>query len=112
MIEKTAIDYLDTQLTEPVYAETPNPIPSTAYVIVEKTADRCVDGLWYSTLAIQSISDSLYNASTLNGTVITKMLGITSLNSISRCVLETSYNYTNTATKQYRYQAVFNLTYY
>ena len=31
---------------------------------------------------------------------------------VTRCDLNSDYNYTNTSTKQYRYQAVFDVTFY
>ena len=39
------------------------------------------------------------------------MEGITSLPNISRCELNNSYNFTDTESKTYRYQAVFHLVY-
>lgn len=112
MIEKTVLDYLGGQITQPVYAETPNPVPVTEYVLIEKTGSSAEDRLTKSTLAIQSISTSMYKAAQLNETVIEKMRGLKTLNDVSRVELETDYNFTNTATKQYRYQAVFNITHY
>ena len=40
------------------------------------------------------------------------MLDIDELDSISKCELNSDYNFTDTQQKKYRYQAVFNLTYY
>ena len=40
------------------------------------------------------------------------MENIITLDSISRCSLEGDYNYTDTRTKQYRYQAVFDISHY
>lgn len=63
------------------------------------------------TITIQSYADSLLRAAEINKLVETAMKGITTLEDISQCKLNSSYNYTDTESKKYRYQAVFNLVF-
>jgi len=40
------------------------------------------------------------------------MRDMVELDSISSCGLNSDYNYTDTATRRYRYQALFNIVYF
>lgn len=112
MIEKTIIDYLASVLTEPVYAEVPPQPTPTKYVVVEKTAGGKENHICSANIAVQSCATTLYDAALLNETVKTAMEGILELGSIGGCHLDTDYNFTDTSTKTYRYQAIFRITYY
>ena len=79
------------------------------YVIVEKTGSTSSDWLTTSTLAVQSVSASLAKAAKLNEK-IKKIMLQADIKSISAIRLVNDYNFTNTATKQYRYQAVYTCT--
>ena len=48
----------------------------------------------------------------LNEAVKEAMVGFAELGNITRVELQTDYNFTNTATKQYRWQAVYLITHY
>lgn len=111
MIEKIIIDYLKTELTVPVVAEQPK-TPSDSFVLIEKTGSSERNHTRSATMAIQSYSTTLLNAATLNEEVISKMREIVKLPSIGSCFLNSDYNFTDETTKIYRYQAVFELTYY
>ena len=111
MIETTVIEYLSEALDVPVYGETPRDVPST-YVRVEKTGSGYNSGLQRATLAIQSItSGPLLEAATLNEAVKAAMRDLDSLTNVFRCDCQTDYNYTDTRTKERRYQAVFDIYY-
>lgn len=112
MIEVEIREYLLAALaTVPVYLETPEQVP-TKYVRLERTGGSCEDHIFSGTFAVQSISsESLYEAAELNEAVIAAMLEIDAP-SVSVCRLNSSYNYTNTETKEHRYQAVFQIYYY
>lgn len=115
MIEKTVLDYLAEELDVPVYMQEPdNPRPEEAntFVVMEKTGSSKDNRIFTSTIAIQSYAPTLYEAASLNETVKTAMDGITSLDGISSVALNSDYAYIKTATKQPRYQAVFDLTHY
>ena len=54
----------------------------------------------------------MYNAASLNETVIAEMDGLPALPEVASCRLNSDYNFTDTTKKQYRYQAVFDVVYY
>lgn len=111
MIEKIVYDYLKTHIESPVYMEQPKDKPGT-FVLLEKTSGGRENYLNSATIAIQSYAPSLLNAAELNETVKSTMLNIIELKEIARCQLDSDYNFTDDTTKQYRYQAVFDFTYY
>lgn len=113
MIEATIIDYLKdkTSAAKAVYAERQND-PSAKYIIVEKTGSDRVNRTDRATIAIQSVASTLADAAALNEEVKTQMDAIVSLDSIGACRLNSDYNFTNQETKEYRYQAVFDITHY
>ena len=112
MIEKIILDKLAAELAPvPVLMETP-PDPPAKYVLLEKTGSSCTDHLWRATIAVQSYGASLLEAATLNHTVKGKILSLLELDTITRAEVETDYNFTDTQSKKYRYQAVVSVTYY
>lgn len=113
MVEVNIIDYLEDTLDVPVYAEEPENSPGT-FVLVERTGSRTVDKLCTASIAVQSYAPTMYAAATLNESVKEAMDidAIGALDVVAGCHLDTDYNFTDTSTKRYRYQAVFDLTYY
>ena len=111
MIEKNILDYLSQQLSVPVYMERPES-PPEKYVLIEKTGSGKRNQIYDATLAIQSYAPSMYEAAVLNETVKDAMDSAITLSNISRVSLNSDYNYTDTAMKAYRYQAVFDITHY
>lgn len=111
MIEKTIVDYLSGALDVPVYMERPTSAPDS-YVIMEKTGSGLSDHIYSCTLILQSYASSLYEAAVLNEEVKTAMLGCTSLAEICQSRLNSDYNFTDPSTKEYRYQAVFDIKHY
>lgn len=111
MIETIILDYLESNIDVPVYMEQPKVKPDT-FVLIELTGGYRENYLNYATIAVQSYAQTLFNASELNEIIKTAMLQITDLKKIARCQLNGNYNYTDDSTKQYRYQAVFELVYY
>lgn len=110
MIAKTLLDYLDNTLDVPVVMEAPE--QTTGYVLIDQTGSSRTNHIISTTFAIQSYGSSLYNAMLLNDEVKDAMVGFAELDEITRVELETDYNFTNTATKQYRWQAVYQITHY
>ena len=110
MIEKIVLDYLNEKIDVDCYMEAPK--NKTTFIIIEKTGSRQDDRIFEATIAIQSYAKSMYKASELNEKVKAAMLDITELNEICRCRLNSDYNYTDIETKQYRYQAVYDLIHY
>ena len=111
MIEEKVREYLEDKLDIPVRMEEEPGLPEE-YVLIEKTGSGGEDHIKRATLAIQSYSTSLYGAASLNERVKEAMEEIIELDDISRCELNTDYNYTDTARKKYRYQAVYDIVHY
>ena len=110
MIAKTLLDFLDSNLDVPVVMEAPE--QTTGYVLIDQTGSSRTNHIITTTFAIQSYGASLYDAMVLNDAVKDAMVSFAELDEITRVELETDYNYTNTATKQYRWQAVYLITHY
>lgn len=113
MIEDIVLNTLGDSLGLPVFAEIPKNYPSEFYVI-EKTGSSQVNHIRRATVAIQSYSTgSKYTAASMNDEVIEAMLSkVVMLPEIARVELNSDYDYTDTTQKIYRYQAVFDITYY
>lgn len=111
MIEQTVRNYLEEQLNIPVRMEEEANLLKE-YVVIEKTGSGQTNHIKRATLAIQSYSDSLYQAASLNEQVKEAMEKIIEMDDISRCELNNDYNYTDTARKKYRYQAVFDIVHF
>ncbi len=111
MIETIVRDYLTERLDVPVALEVPERPPGS-YVVIEKTGSGEANGLCTATLAIQSVHRSLYGAARLNERVKAAMRGIRdSETNVFRCEPDSDYNFTDTTTKERRYQAVVDLYY-
>lgn len=113
MIEKTILDFLQGSLpTVHCYMERPAEKPSGKYILIEKTGSGLENHLLQATMAVQSYAPTLYEAAQLNETVKAILLDAYTEDSISGVRLQTDYNYTDPATKQPRYQAVFVFYYF
>lgn len=117
MIEITVLDYLNSVLDVPVSMEKPTNNPKE-YVVIEKTGTDNENHIYSAMFAVQSYAKSMYEASSLNEKVKEAMIGngfssygITAHTDISKCRLNSDYNFTDTTTKEYRYQAVFEVWY-
>lgn len=112
MIEQIVLDYLNSNLQNvSAFTEIPKE-PPTSFVLIEKTGGGKDNYIERATITVQSYAESMYKAALLNEEVKELMENIITLNQISRCKLNSDYNFTDTRRKQYRYQAVFNLVYY
>ena len=112
IIEAVIRDYLLSEIDEcPVYIDIPAN-PPDEFIAIDKTGGTMQNWLSSATIAIQSNARSRYRAAVINEEVKAKMLAIASLKEIAGCHLSSDYNFTNTATKWNRYQAVFEITHY
>lgn len=111
MIEKVLYDYLSAALSVPVYLDIPKERPAT-YVTLEKTGSSRENMIDRATIALQSIAPSMYEAAELNEDVKEVMDDAIVLPEIASSRLNSDYNFTDTATKQYRYQAVYDVVHY
>lgn len=111
MIEKLVCNFLNEEMGLPAFWEKPEDQPEE-FLIVEKTGGKKTDHIKDATIAIQSYAGSMYRAAELNEKVKAVMDRITELDEVARVELNSDYNFTDTTTKQYRYQAVFDITHY
>lgn len=111
MIEEIVIGYLNRKGFA-AYGEEPRTETAYPWYVVEKTSGDSTEHLRRAVLAVQSYGATMYEAAAANQAMIPALLGIVELNSIAGVNLNSDYNFTDTATKRYRYQAVFEITYY
>lgn len=111
IIEKFTAEHLKKELAVPVWLEEPEN-PPEKYVIIEKTGSSEKDNIFTAVIAVQSYAESLYEAARLNDRVKKAMKSLILYPEICRCKLNSDYNFTDTQTKRYRYQAIFDIVYY
>lgn len=110
MIETTVLDYLENKLDVNVYTEIPAD-PPASFVVIQKTGSSRVNRLDTATFAFQSYAATMEQAAQLNEEVKAAVDSMIELALISNCYLNSDYNFTNVATKHYRYQALYVITY-
>lgn len=113
MIEKIVIDYLTQALTVPVYSEVPEK-PPASFMLVEKVGSSGSRYLPQAAMAVQSYAKTHAQTAALNCAVKRAMLSddFLRLTDIVNCTCTSDYNFTDTQTKRYRYQALFLIRYY
>ena len=111
MIETIIIEYLSRQLGICVLTEKPDD-KQRRYIIVEKTGNSRNNFIDTATVTIQSYAESMFEAAMLNERVKQAMNEMTMLSSVSKTALNSDYNFTDTVKKEYRYQAVYDITFY
>ncbi|HEM5579018.1 TPA: hypothetical protein U1694_000345 [Streptococcus suis] len=111
MIEVITLNFLTEHLSVPVYTEHQEEMPER-FVIFDKTSGGKKNHLNQATLAIQSYGQSLEEAAFLNEEVKQAVEKMVELPSISKVELNSDYNFTDTETKRYRYQAVVDFIYF
>lgn len=112
LIEAVVIGHLAEVLqTADVYAERPAVLPDE-FFIIEKTSAGETDHIQRATIAVQSVSrSSMLRAAEMSKAAEKAMKTLITEADVSRCKLNSAYNFTDTETKEYRYQAVFDITY-
>jgi hypothetical protein len=113
MIETIVLAHLKTALdTDNVFMEVPRDNLPTRFVVVEKTGGDRENHINEATFAVQSYAESLYEAAILNELTKAAMDSLVEEEEVSRSDYQTDYNFTDTSTKRYRYQAVYDITHY
>lgn len=119
MIEKDVLDYLSANIDVPVLMEVPE-VPSETFsempqefVVIEKIAGSVTNHIRFATFAIQSYSlESLYAAAELNDNVHDVMdVMVSNVENVSESKMVADTNFTDTSTKRYRYQCLYNIFY-
>ena len=111
MIELVILNHLKDGLDVPVFMEKPTNAQSE-YELFEKTGGGRNETMPSATFAFQSYSTSLFKAAVLNEAVKNEVDHLVLLDEIRGITLNTDYNFTDTTTKQYRYQAVYDIKHY
>lgn len=110
------IEYLIAELSEafapvPVRAERPENLPE-AFVIVEWIGAGEADHIRSATVAVQTYAGRMVDALQMCETAIEAMQALPDKNRVTAVELNSAYNYTDEEEHMYRYQAIFDLTYY
>ncbi len=115
MIEIIVKNFLESKLSVPVLTEKPKGSASQ-FVVIERTGGAQSNKIPSAIVTIQSYEQSMQKAAELNEEVKHWMLdgmeGLISVDEVADVSLNSDYNFTDTTTKQYRYQAVFEITHY
>lgn len=111
MIEEIIRNYLLPILNIPVMTEHQHHDPNT-FVIIERIGGGMTNRVREATVAIQSYAMTMIAAAQLHESVLSAMDNIVVLDEIGGISLNSEYNYTDEEVKRYRYQAVFDITYY
>lgn len=113
MLETLIINHLKRETGLSVTNEVPKAPKPTEYIVIQRTAGGQTDKIDRATYVIQSYSRrSKLKAAELNELVKAKMEKFEENPLISECSLNSDYDYTNTTTKEYRYQAVYNIVHF
>ena len=113
MIEEIMINFLNYHMSAPVYTDKPKKDVPEEYFLLEKTGGSEREHINRSTIALQAYAASRYRAAQLiedaNAAVLHELI---KQDEISDAEINGSGSFTDTATKQYRYQSVFVITHY
>ena len=111
MIELIILNHLKNKLLEPVSLEKQS-VQTGNYIVFEKTSSGKTNHMPTATIAFQSYGKTLYEAAELNERLKTAVESLIELEEIRGITLNSDYNFTDTTTKEYRYQAVYEIRYY
>ena len=111
MIETIIKNHLALELGVEVFLEKPSS-KIESYVVLQKTSSGKRNHLPTAVFAFQSYAKSRYAAAELNERVKMAVESLILLDEIRGVSLNSDYNFTDTTTKEYRYQAVFDIGHY
>ena len=106
--EKLILDHLKANLTVPVFMEHQETDPEV-FVIAERVGGSKSEHIQRASFALQSYGKTMLQAALLNDEVKQAMDLMIESPAVSAVELDSDYNYTDTQTKHYRYQAVYDL---
>lgn len=111
MIELIVKEYLSKTLNIPIVFEHQKNLPKQ-FIVIQKTSGSRENFLNSSTIAIQSYGASMFDAAKLNEKIKNLMYDLITTSDVSSVKLNSDYNFTDTETKRYRYQAIFDIYHY
>ena len=110
IIEVYLIEYLTKELGIPIYGQEED-AEDSSYVVIEKLGSYVENFTRHATIALKSYGATLLESAELNERVKSAMDDIIRKPEISCSKLNSDCNFTDTTTKKYRYQAVYDLVY-
>lgn len=110
IIEVYLIEYLTKELGIPIYGQEED-AEEGSFVVIEKLGSYVENFTRHATIALKSYGATLLESAELNERVKSAMDDIIKKPEISCSKLNSDYNFTDTTTKKYRYQAVYDLVY-
>lgn len=110
-IEEFVIHFLGERLDAPVSGDVPSPKPER-FVTVEQTGSGWSNFIYRNTIAVQSWAESRAAAMALNEQVKAAMAEAAGEPVISRCVLDSDYNFPQLESNSPRYQAMFEIVHF
>lgn len=111
MIEIIVLDYLSEKISAEVHMEIPKK-DSERYVVLRKADSSRENHVITSMLVVDSYAASMLEAAKLNEEVVAAMDSLPELDEICGVSLTGDYSLPDTASKRYRYQAVYDITHY
>lgn len=111
MIEKRLYEYLNANADVPAFTEVEEHMPAR-YYLIERTGGTVRDHVSRATVAIRSYGESIADSASLNDRLKEIMAQLPTNKEVSSVSLNSDYNNTDTRTRSYRYQAVFDIVYY
>lgn len=111
MIDIVILDYVSSALAVPVRMEIPTDRPPR-FVVLKRSGRGRERSLYAANLIAESHAESLAEAAKLNEQVKAVLDELDTLDEISSVELATDYPVTDTGSKEYRYQAVYEIYHY
>ena len=111
MIEITVMEFLSNSLGVPVHMEYPEK-PTDRFLVLRRTDNKPENHIYTATFVAESYAETMLEAAKLNGLAINALDRLTELDGVTASRHVTDYEFKDTKNKRYRYQAVYNLTYY
>lgn len=111
MIEQLVIQYLNSVMDVPVYAEIPEgATDADTYVVIDKSGSQRDGRIESAVIIAYSYAPSKFEAAALNDAVKEALLNIDTLDTVSAVRLNSDGNATDDQMKNYRYQCVTVIT--
>lgn len=111
MIEITVLDFLSSRCSAEVHMEIPKE-PPKRFVVLRKGGSSRENYLDTSIFVADSYGETLLDAATLNQEVMGILDKLPEIDEIAGVKRTGDYPNPDTASKRYRYQAVFDITHY
>lgn len=111
MIEITILNYISERMSVPVHMEVPAK-PTKRYVVLRKADSGRENHIITSIFVADCYAESLLEAAKLSAEMVAAMDSLPELDEICGVSLTGDYSLTDTSSKRYRYQVVYDITHY